>query len=187
MDRIASVLPCKNAFVIAGSYTHSTRPADYCQIIFYNRVSNQKLTIEPKVRCLERHLHKGIGAEPMAGNEVLTIAFELQSLAVVLADQVTDPRLRKPYARAQFWGEVPLQLLRRGIDLVRWRQCPYRETLRRELLVSNCGGNLLSCPRGGLYAFARGDRGAWNKVGAEGLMERARSIKPSVKMSAANL
>ena len=41
--------------------------------------------------------------------------------------------------------------------------------------------------RGGLYALARGERGAWKRVGAEGLMERARSMRPSVNMSAANL
>lgn len=35
--------------------------------------------------------------------------------------------------------------------------------------------------------MAYGDRGAWKRVGADGLMERARSMSPSVKMSAANL
>lgn len=35
--------------------------------------------------------------------------------------------------------------------------------------------------------MACGDRGALKRVGAEGLMERARSMRPSVKISAANL
>ena len=38
---------------------------------------------------------------------------------------------------------------------------------------------------GGLYDLAYGESGAWKSVGAEGLMERASSMRPSVKMSAA--
>lgn len=33
--------------------------------------------------------------------------------------------------------------------------------------------------------MANGESGAWKRVGADGLMERARSISPCVKMSAA--
>lgn len=49
------------------------------------------------------------------------------------------------------------------------------------------GGNVRGVPRGGLYARAWGERGALNNVGADGLIERARSIRPSVNISAANL
>jgi hypothetical protein len=49
------------------------------------------------------------------------------------------------------------------------------------------GGDVRGAPRAGLYARARGDRGALNNVGADGLIERARSIRPSVNISAANL
>jgi len=49
------------------------------------------------------------------------------------------------------------------------------------------GEDIRGTPRGGLYARAWGERGALNNVGADGLMERARSIRPSVNMSAANL
>ena len=38
-----------------------------------------------------------------------------------------------------------------------------------------------------MYDFAYGDKGARKRVGAEELIERARSMSPSVKMSAANL
>ena len=41
--------------------------------------------------------------------------------------------------------------------------------------------------RRALYDLACGERGAWNRVGAEGLIERARSMSPSVNTSAANL
>jgi hypothetical protein len=40
---------------------------------------------------------------------------------------------------------------------------------------------------GGLYDLPCGERGAWNSVGVEGLIERASSIRPYVKTSAANL
>ena len=49
------------------------------------------------------------------------------------------------------------------------------------------GGNVRGTPRGSLYARAWGERGALNNVGADGLIERARSIRPSVNISAANL
>jgi hypothetical protein len=38
-----------------------------------------------------------------------------------------------------------------------------------------------------LYDFACVERGAWKRVGAEGLIARARSIRPCVNTSAANL
>jgi hypothetical protein len=48
-------------------------------------------------------------------------------------------------------------------------------------------GDIRGAPRGSLYARAWGERGALNNVGADGLIERARSIRPSVNISAANL
>ena len=39
----------------------------------------------------------------------------------------------------------------------------------------------------GLWDLAYGDRGAWKSVGAEGFIERASNISPSVNTSAANL
>jgi hypothetical protein len=46
---------------------------------------------------------------------------------------------------------------------------------------------LFVAPRGALYDLACGESLAWKSVGALGLMERAISMRPSVKMSAAYL
>lgn len=58
----------------------------------------------------------------MARNEVLAVPLELQRLAVILADQVADPRLRKPYSNAQLRAELPLQLLGCRVDVVERRR-----------------------------------------------------------------
>lgn len=45
---------------------------------------------------------------------------------------------------------------------------------------------LLVWPRGTLFALAYGESGTLNSVGADGLIDLARSMRPCVKMSAAN-
>jgi hypothetical protein len=56
------------------------------------------LTIESEVCRLESHLHECIGAEPMTCDEILSIAFELERLAIILTYKVTQPRLSIPNA-----------------------------------------------------------------------------------------
>ena len=70
-------------------------------------------TVHPKIGCLERHLNKGVRAEAVRSNEYLPVTTELECLAVVLADQVAQPRLGEADPRAQL-GRVldgPLELL----------------------------------------------------------------------------
>ena len=45
--------------------------------------------VQAKVRGLKGHLYESIGAEPVAGDEVLSVTLELQRLTVILADQIT--------------------------------------------------------------------------------------------------
>jgi hypothetical protein len=68
--RIASVRPCRNAFVIAGSYVHSMRPSGQLTGCMKKNLRS-KLTIKTKIRCLKCHLHKGIWAESMPRDEAL--------------------------------------------------------------------------------------------------------------------
>ena len=68
--------------------------------------------VEAVVRRLEGHLHERVGREAVAGDQALAVRAELERLAVVLADQVTQPRLREPDPRAQLRVERPLELLR---------------------------------------------------------------------------
>lgn len=110
--RIASVRPCKNAFVIAGSYVHSVRPKGNQH---HERYKQDKLTIQAKVRCLERHLNERVRAEPMAGNKILAISFKLQCLTVVLTDQVAQPRLCEPDSDTDLGCERPHEFGRAGI------------------------------------------------------------------------
>lgn len=53
------------------------------------------LTVKTKVSRLERHLHESVWTEPMARDEILPIAFELQRLTVILADQIAESCLRE--------------------------------------------------------------------------------------------
>lgn len=46
-------------------------------------------SVQAEVRSLESHLYKSIGAKPMASDEVFAVTLELESLAVVLANQIT--------------------------------------------------------------------------------------------------
>lgn len=61
----------------------------------------------------------------MARDEVFPVPLELERLAVVLADQVAQVRLREADRRAQLREERPLELLRRRVDHVarRSREC----------------------------------------------------------------
>lgn len=56
----------------------------------------------------------------MARNEILAITFELQRLTVILANQVTQPGLRKPDPHAKLRRQLPFKLLRRGVDRLMW-------------------------------------------------------------------
>jgi hypothetical protein len=75
----------------------------------------------------------------VARDEVLPVPPELERLAVVLADQVAEPRLREPHARAQLRRQVPLELLRRRVDLLERRGRFYERT---------CGNWLAGCTEG---------------------------------------
>jgi hypothetical protein len=83
-------------------------------------ISTLRLPIEPEISCLECHLDKRIGGEPMPNNPVATIPLELKRLTIILADEVRNACLGKPDARAQLGGEVPLKFLGRGIEDL-WR------------------------------------------------------------------
>ena len=60
------------------------------------------LTIETEIRRLKCHLHKRVGTEPVARNEILPVPLELQRLTVVLANKVADPGFSKPNPCTQF-------------------------------------------------------------------------------------
>ena len=83
------VRPCKNAFVIAGSYVHSILPSGekLCDQLWQHSKLAQ-LAIKAKVRSLECHLNESILAKSIASDKVLSIPLEFQSLAIVLAYQV---------------------------------------------------------------------------------------------------
>lgn len=51
-------------------------------------LEHPQVTVKAKVRCLEGHLNERIRAESMAGDKVLSVPLEFQSLAIVLTDQV---------------------------------------------------------------------------------------------------
>ena len=86
---------------------------------------------------MEGHLHERVGAESMARNEVLAVALEFESLTVVLADQVADSRLCKPYASAQLRRQIPLELLRCRVDLLdrRRRLCEAGTSVRMTIAI----------------------------------------------------
>jgi hypothetical protein len=73
-------------------------------------------TVKAVVRGLECHLHEGVGAEPVASDEVLAISLELQSLTVVLADEITQAGLSEANACTQLGGELPFEFLGCGVD-----------------------------------------------------------------------
>lgn len=50
--------------------------------------------------------------------ELLSVARKLERLDLVLADEVTQPRLSKPDAHPNFARQVPRQLLGRRVDLL---------------------------------------------------------------------
>lgn len=78
--------------------------------------------VQAEVRGLESHLHKSIGAEPVASDEVFAVTLELESLTVVLADQITQSCFSKTNAGTDLWSEGPLKFLGSGIDSVTWRR-----------------------------------------------------------------
>ena len=52
----------------------------------------------------------------MTGDKVLAITLEFQRLAIILANQITEPRLSEPDAHAQFGSESPFQFLGESVD-----------------------------------------------------------------------
>lgn len=58
----------------------------------------------------------------MAGDEVFTITLELESLTVVLTNQIAQPRFGETNARTYLRGEGPFEFLGGGIDSVTWRR-----------------------------------------------------------------
>ena len=87
-----------------------------------SKVSGQIRTVQTIVSSLKGHLDESVGAETVTRNEILAVDFELQSLAVILADQVTQPCFCKAYACSEFWIQSPFELLGCGVDYV-WRRC----------------------------------------------------------------
>lgn len=81
-------------------------------------VSALRAPIQAKVSGLEGHLDEGIRAEAVAGDEVLAISPELERLTIVLAYQITYPRLGEPNTPANLGKQLPLQFARRRIDAV---------------------------------------------------------------------
>lgn len=82
------------------------------------QLQDSALTVESIVTRLERHLHESIWTEAVLRDKVLAEPFELQHLAVVLTDQVAQPRLGEPDGGAEVARELPLQLLGAGVDLL---------------------------------------------------------------------
>ena len=72
--------------------------------------------VQAVVRRLERHLHERIRAESMARDKDLPVPLELERLAVVLADQIAQARLREPDPRAEFGHERPFELFGYGVE-----------------------------------------------------------------------
>ncbi|KAI3480749.1 hypothetical protein L1887_57015 [Cichorium endivia] len=65
-----------------------------------------------RVICrLEGHLHVGVRRESVPCDKVLAVAVEFEHLALVLADEIRQPRLAVPDAVCELLGEVPLELL----------------------------------------------------------------------------
>jgi hypothetical protein len=60
------------------------------------------LTIETEICRLKCHLHKRVGTEPVARDEVLPVPLELQCLTVILTNKVADPGFSEPNACTQF-------------------------------------------------------------------------------------
>jgi hypothetical protein len=79
-------------------------------------VNTLDTSIEAIVGSLECHLHEGIGTEPMASDKVLAITLELESLAVVLADEIAKAGLGEADTCAQLGGEPPFEFLGRRVD-----------------------------------------------------------------------
>lgn len=75
-------------------------------------------TVKRIIRRLKSHLHKGIGTKPMTRHKYLPKTLKLQRLTIILANQVTQSRLRKAHARAKFQAEVPFQLLGHSVNRV---------------------------------------------------------------------
>ena len=72
-------------------------------------------TVQSKIRRLKSHLHVRIGAKSMTRNKILPVPLELQCLAIILTDQITQSGLSKPNPDPQFRCELPFELLWRGI------------------------------------------------------------------------
>jgi hypothetical protein len=121
-DRIASVLPCKYALVIAGSYTHSMRPGSAVKSEEPTKLNQRtKRTVKPKVGSLECHLYERIWTKSMAGYESFPIASELECRTLVLTNECAKSRLRKSHADAERRGHVPVKLLWCSIDRDRFK------------------------------------------------------------------
>ena len=79
-----------------------------------------RLTVQPEISRLERHLHESIGTETMALDEGATVVSKLQCLTVILADEIGYPGFSVPHTSAEFRCGSPLELLGRRLDVFVW-------------------------------------------------------------------
>lgn len=75
------------------------------------------LTVQSVVSRLKSHLDESIRTEPMPLDEIAAISLKLQSLRIVLTDEVGDSGLCVAYTGSDFGCEPPFELLGRGLDI----------------------------------------------------------------------